>query len=540
MGRSSLRTITNINIDGQAVDAVTQSRVLTFKVNCDSLSWVHMRHYDNTAGTSQLFYYPKGGKMIAKHNGDTFRGHFGMDEETGLSDFILGHDYTVVPTIFQNYPESVEHPDNTGPGKYDVLLGSGRISEAVSGTQVFIGKNITSILSPNRYEGRLIGGCMLQIDGVQTLIESYNKSTGIAVLESSVTAPAGKLFYLVSNYLECEPFNWYCRSDPDVVLTAEVNADGVHATGSYSQAEEVAMQYYQFSFNGEQGDKCFTYTFADTFPLPPEPNGLEEPVSCEVMTQENHYSSFSASLTVPVIDTETMSISAAENTAYRIVTVSVMPGISISEGVRYFLWRREGSDGWTLRRTGVISGATNIAEYTPGTGKTYSYALCFFKDGTVYYADCSLTVRGRRVKISALSERPESYHRRAFTIAESRYFDIGSEQGSISCALGTRTVSTQKPQPTAIYSNENYDSGTLTVYADQLGSITEPIVPGIDRLTELEDFLSQKCPFLILDNAGNSHIAAITGLSREHDYGSGLGRLTVGWTELCRTGDALI
>ncbi len=540
MSRSSLRTITNINIDGQAIDAVTQSHTLTFKVNCDSLSWVQMRYYDNTDGTTMLFYYPKGGTMAAKHNGETFHGHFGMDEETGLSSFVLGHDYTTVPIVYQNYPESTEHPENTGPGKYDVLLGSGRIQEAVSGRSVYIGKDITSILSPNRFENRLIGGCMLQIDGVQTLIESYNRSTGMAELESAVTAEAGKLFYLVSNYLVCDPFNWYCRSDPEVALTAEIADDGVKVSGSYSQAEEVAMQSYQFSYLGEQGERCFTYTFGDVFPLPAEPEDLEEEICCEVMTQENHYGKFTVNAAPPEINTEDIVISAVENKQGRNVAISLRTSFSLSGGARYFLWRKEAGGAWCLRKTAIIYGQTYIYDNTAETGKSYSYRAVLYRSGTIYYADSDAEITSRRIKISELREGSTSYHRRSFSAGDSKYFDVSGEQGEIAHSTGTQVVGTLAPQPRAVFNEQSYESGALTVYADQLGSTTEPIRSGVKRLSELEDFFSQKRPFLIVDNAGNARIVAFRSIVREYGYDSGLTRFVLEWTELCRTGDALI
>ena len=541
MGKSSLRTITNINIDGQALDAATQRQTLSFKVNCDSLSWITLKYYDNTSGDTFTRYYPKGGVMIAKHNGETFNGWFGYDEESGTSPYILGHDYTAVPTIYQNYPEN-GHPDNVGEGKYDVLLGAGRIQQNVSSsTTVYIDKDITSIKSPIRYgegaEERLIGGCMLEIGGVQTLIESYNSRTGLAVLASAVTADAGTQFYLVSNYLECDPFTWYCRSDPVVTLTAAYGAEGLYVSGVYSQAEDVAMQYYQFSCGSETGEKCFTYTFEDVFPLPYEISAVgSRLVYCDVVTQDGKYiqagtlpSGSSSRFTQPF---------AAENVSERKVTLSIN-GTFVGRS-KIFFWRAEENCAPVL--VGVsLTGECN--DLTAESGKTYTYraAVCSNTSaGSTMYIETTLTVMSRRTRITALTESGMYYHRRRFTAGPALFFDIGTEQSSMEHRNGTQLIETQTGQPNAVYGSQDYESGRLRVYAELLGDISAPMAGGLGRTAVIEELLTQKRPFLIADNAGNSRIVTITSLSKEYDYKTGMTAFDIGWTELCKVGEALI
>ena len=549
MARSSLRTITNINIDGQAIDAATQLQTLSFKVNCDSLSWVQIDYYDNTDGTSQSRYYPKGGTMMAKHNGEYFHGRFGYEEDPDVhsSPYSLGHDYTAVPTIFQNYPEE-GHPDNTGPGKYDVLLGSGRVQQSVADSRyLYIDKDITSIRSPVRYDDsgttRLIGGCMLEIDGVAHLIESYDPDTGyteIATTSTPVTAAAGKPYYLMSNYLECDPFYWYCRSDPVVTITAEYidttvdgeRVSGVRAKGDYSQAEDVAMQSYQFSYRDEQGDKTFSYTFEDIFPLPHSPSP-SLPVYCDVLTQENHYVRAQAAPSAQV-NTSTMTLTATEYPDPRLVSLTV-GGITVTG--RVFLWRSEQSCKPVLI---AASDSTSIIDNTAESGKTYTYKAVCLQSGVIYTAECSFTVTSKKVKIAQLTRRDTYYHRKRFSIDSMKFFDVSSEQSEVSTVIGTQLAETQTGQPSALYSENNYDHGELTVYAEQLGSITTPLISGSERLSAIESFLTSKQPFLIADNAGNTRIVSFTSVIREHDYKAGMTAFHIGWTELCKVGEAII
>lgn len=539
MGRSSLRTITNINIDGQTIDAATQRQTLSFKVNCDSLSWITLKYYDNTNGDTFVRYYPKGGVMIAKHNGETFSGWFGYDEETGTSPFTLGHDYTAVPTIYQNYPET-GHPDNVGEGKYDVILGSGRVQESVSSSaSVYIDKGITSIKSPIRYgdpgSERLIGGCMLEIAGVQTLIESYNSRTGLATLTSAITADAGTQYSLVSNYLECDPFNWYCRSDPVVTLTAAYSGDGVTVSGAYSQAEGTAMQSYQFSFGSEKGDKSFTYTFEDAFPIPFDKNAVgSRLVMCDVVTQDGHYSQ-AGQLPTAGVNSSAMVLNATEIIPARMAVLSVS-GVNVS-GAKVFFWRCEENCDPVL--VGV-STTGSAADMTAECGKTYTYRAAVYVSGNVYYADKALTVTSRRTRICALTEGGRSFHRRMFTTPDSLFFDIGTEQESIDMRNGSQLIETQTGEPNVIYGAQDYETGRLRVYAELLGNLTAPMTDGLGRISQIEAFLTQKRPFLIADNAGNTRIVTITSVSREYDYKTGMTAIDISWTELCKISEAII
>lgn len=559
MGRSSLRTVTNINIDGQAVNAYARDPAikLSFKVNCDSLSWVRIKYYDNTDGTSQSYYYPKGGGMIAKHNGETFVGKFGGTPEEPHEWFKLGHDYTGVMTIYQNYPKSGD-ADNAGPGKYDVVLGSGRIQEsATASTEVYIDKDIISIKDAVYFEDsstgytRLVGGCMLQIDGVQTMIEHYSPNTGKAELTSALTVTAGTLYYLVSNYIECDPFYWYCRSDPEVTLTAEYDdAEGIIVSGVYSQAEDVAMQSYQFSCDGEKGDKKFTYTFEDKFPFPGSYFIDRHNITCKTYTQENHYKNSVAFLSVPPMDTTTLRLELSE-TAGGIVKLRVL---NAPAGARMYIWKVRSSRS-ILVGTRICTGDSD-GDYFFDKASEYKTHLWYVVNiiATVnssrkrFYTYGDITTTARKVELAALTELNREYHRRIFrkgTGGTGVYeFDINGNQGEIRNTLGSAVYETEAESPNAVYTDKNYESGNLSFCLEKLGTVIDPVTSSStfedSYIYLFNDFIASKKPFLMRDNAGNSRIVALTSASRKYDYNANMNKITLGWTEICKIWDAMI
>lgn len=543
--RSSLRTITDVNIDGQAIDCVSEDYGLSFKVNCDSLSWVVAHYYDYEYGTMQGFYYPAFGTMTAKHNGETFSGDM-WPVSAQSSPFLLGHDYTTIIYVFQNYPESSEHPLNTGPGKYDVLMGSGRIKQSTTGNEAYIDPDITSYMSPQMYDGRLIGGLMLKVNGSLYLIKTYNKNTGKITLGNSTTAEdislsltEGQLYYLVSNYIQCDPFTWYCRSDPVVTIEAEFSRDGISLQGSYSQAQEVAMQSYQFTCNGEKGDKSFTYTFSDLFPLPYQDRDLN--VFCEVSTQENYTAIAGISEDGPITDTQTTSLSCTEQTETRNVRLVFTPGFTISPALTVFIWRV--SEGQavlikTFKKSG--SSASTVYDRTAASGKTYTYYVSAFDGSKLYIASASLSTSAKLVKLTKLGETGTSYHRKTFSLGESISFDVGAETGDVRGVVGTEPIITEDGMPVAVSSNDDYEQGTFTAYLDRLGNISSPIDPGTKRVDKFRSFIASGNIYLFQDNAGNSRVITITDVSRSFDYMSQLTKISFSWTEIYKIGECLI
>ena len=159
---------------------------------------------------------------------------------------------------------------------------------------------------------------------------------------------------------------------------------------------------------------------------------------------------------------------------------------------------------------------------------------------TVYSASAEITPASRITKLTLLNENGELYHRKRYTAGSSQTFDIGGEQKSIEQKLGAAVCETEAGRPSAVYEERDYESGSLTVYADKLGSITAPITNGLNNINVLKSFIASKQPFLMLDNAGNARIVALTSASRDFDRISQLTRLTLGWTEICKTENAII
>ena len=543
--RSSLRTITNVNVDGQAIDCVSHDYGLSFKVNCDSLSWVVAHYYDTEYGTMQGFYYPAYGTMTAKHNGDTFTGSM-WPVSAQSSPFLLGHDYTTIIYVFQNYPESSEHPLNTGPGKYDVLLGSGRIKQNSTGNEAYIDPDITSYMNPQMYEGRLIGGCMIKINGTLYLIKTYNKNTGRITLGSSTTADdvslslsEGQLYYLVSNYIQCDPFTWYCRSAPQVDISAEFTSQGIKALGNYSQAEEVAMQSYQFICDGEEGDKSFTYTFADTFPLPYERKYIS--VNCIVTTQENCSKTVREPVEMPNYDTNTMTLSASENPQNRQITLTFSIGFTPSQELTCFLWRKCKGDIQLVRTfSKSTSASVTIYDYTAANGKEYTYYVSVYDNDTLYIASAAIHTEAKTAVITKLTETTGNYHRKKYIRSSALVFDIGSEAGDINGNIGSSAIITESGQPTAVFNNDDYEQGTFTAYIDKLDTVTEPINSGLKRTEYVRQFFASKCLYLLQDNAGNSRVVTITNVSRSFDYYSQLTKISFTWTEVTKLSECMI
>lgn len=537
MSRSSLRTVTNISPDGVAIDAYNKDAYLTFTVNCDSLSWVVVAYYDNTDGTSQAFYYPALGVMSAKHNGETFVGWLNKAGSGEDHNFKLGHDYTGIITIFQNFPEGSSNPLNTGDGKYDVLLGSGRIQQLVtSGKSVFIDKDISSIRAPEKYSGRVIGGCMLQIAGNQYLIESYDKSTGEVTLATALPTPfpaAGTLYYLVSNYIDCDPFTFYCRSEPECEITLTRTEEGLKCTGVYSQAENTAMQSYRFELIDKYNnviDACdnkFTYTFEHTFPVL---DGQTYWVRCTVTTQDNFIKQFTESYTAGVTDDTAISNITVQELANGIVSLSWQ----CDRAGKFSIYRTSDNGDITFVKTvNLYSSSGEYKEYdrTAGTNQGYVYTIVSCVDGAVYKGSSDkIKLSDYKCHISKLTEQESAYGRRVFKQGEIWSFDTNVAHGSLISALGRSLSDTEGDMPQIFYSKSRYDSGSFTAVIDTISTDK-----GYADLKKWLDFIEQDSLYLYRNEVGDVKIIAITD-NPTRDYGSdyadlGLTTISYGWTE---------
>lgn len=550
MGRSSLRTPTQISLDGAVVDAYNTDPGISFKVNCDSLSWVIIRYTDSLTGNRIGVYYPKGGEMIAKHNGETWRGTLWSGSHS-VSPFLLGHDYTAQMTIFQNYPESSAKPLNTGEGKYDVFLGNGRIQQDSEESLVcYIDKDISSIISPETYTDsetgitRTVGGCKLRIGGTDVLINSYNSGTGKVTLASALAGAdtAGTYFELYSNYLACEPFVFKCRSAPVCTFSTSQNGTALTVSGNYSQAEEIAMQYYRFllyknnpavsSRNNmivDSGERCYTYTFEYDFPVPfGEQYGY---LSCEVMTQENAYRRF---------DIVTVNISVDEglisDVEVKTGTTENIVHFTLSEsGADLSLWRRDEQGALTYidKITNVPAGNRSMTDRTAGIGRRYRYLVCGYLNDTAYRAQSDWVIcRSRRCVLSLLAENGSEYGRKAYIIKNTFVLAVDAEHSDISTHIGNTLTETTYRYPRATNSVQNYETGSFTAV---LGSLSDGVRDRQELIKEWLEAVSSGGVFLYKNEMGDVKLISITDPLRA--YGKDIADIAVtkisySWTEI--------
>ena len=553
MGRSSLRTVTEINIDGQAVDAYHENILIQFKVNCDSLSWIRVTYYDNDDHSSFNLYYPKGGEMVAKHNGEIWNGHiYPVDYEE--SPFKLGHDYTGVFTIYQNYPESADKPLNTGEGKYDVYLGCGKVQQdSTSNTEIYLDKDITAIKSVVTYDGRIIGGCKLKIGNELCVIESYSKSTGIAtVIGGYSSAPtAGTEYKLISNYIECDPFVFYCRSDPTCELTLTRTEEGLKVNGSYGQAEEVAMQSYQFSLlRGtkllETAERKYTYTFEHTFPFNDMKGGVNK-VKCLVTTQDNKSCEFSASYSVNTanIDGTVFTDVRAEQSTPKYIALYFKTSLSGT----YSIFREDEDGGCVfIRNVNVNAGNTNVIyDYSAGSRLKYRYHITACIDGTVYGTSTEYRYYSdSRACIMKLYDREDEFGRRCFytKAAEAFVFDCDVDNGGIETTLSNTAELSNDRTPKYLCGGDRFDTGTFTASLTAFNSRLRTLEDNFMNIQNWVEFISREGLYLFKSGNGDAKIIAITG-NPTRTYGTavsdmGITKITYGWTEAADISNAII
>ncbi|MBO5449813.1 MAG: hypothetical protein J5994_10890 [Ruminococcus sp.] len=543
--RSSLRTPTEISLANAVGDAVHKNIGLSFRVNCDSLSWVVVVYRDNETGEQFGWYYPKGGEMLARHNGEIWRGTFGPNDW-----MTAGHDYTAQMTIFQNYPQSVEKPLNTGEGKYDVYMGAGKIQQDSSGTtEAYLDKDITSIRNPERFDGRLIGGCMLKTGTETVLIESYNRYTGKAVLASGLSsAPkAGDEYKLISNYIDCEPFVFYCRSDPECELTVKRTEEGLTVSGIYSQAEEVAMQSYQFTLMGstvelEKSGKKFTYTFEHTFPFN-DCKRAGKRVKCIVTTQDNFSKEFyTGYISEEISEGGITNVTAVQHeTAYAVIRFETASSGTFS----IFREDENGNDVFIKNITNAHSGVHYAQDYTAGSNQTYIYTVCACIDGAVYCAR-SEPVRftdGRSCLVK-LTDKTDVLGRRRFGAGKAFVFECDTDNGAISTVLGNTYDLTNSPTPKLISGGNKFDTGTFTAVLETIDSTGLMLTSGYARIRAWTDFISQPGLFLYKNGDGDVKVVAITG-NPSRTYGAdaaslGITGISYEWTEVTDIGMTII
>ncbi len=558
--RSTMKTITNVSIDGRAVD--TSQEGLQFTVNSDGLSRVEFNWRDMNTAAARTSYLGSGWETIKERGGTV---------TMSLSGFTAGHDYMCTPTIFQSKTNAAE--SDASPGKYDVFMGGGRLqADSANASQVYIDKDIGFIRTPAESGGRLIGGCVLRLGDRDLLIRSYDPQTGLAAVERADingssyaprTTSQGERYSLVTNYLVCDTFVFYARTAPTVTLTANITANGIEVTGTYTQAEgaalqscklwgEYASQYfdaYRFTVGGE---KQYTQNISAVFPLLASDGASQAPARCdmycEITTQDGQTAQAKAELRLSCENY--LAVTASES------TVSVQ---GLSAGGHVFVWREQnmrqsdhdsGEDIYVMGKltyigeTDVSAEVSGVTTYTVHDAKaghrtTYRYIVCAVdSEGGLHYGlSDSVTVKRRTWSLQHLIGTGYKSYR---TDGNAWEFSCDVQPSAIETVTGSAVWGTEGRFPKYIHGTDRYEQGSFTAL---LGSVTEQEVSSSD-IASWTEFISQAGPFLLKTENGDVKIVAITG-DPSRQYGTalaelGITRVTYSWTEVDDAESAVI
>lgn len=532
--RSGMRTITDVNIDGRAVDLAVDN-VLTFTNNCDCASYIILDWYDTDTHEHTATTVGDGITTSWK-NGDTVRLAL-------TSERTPGHDYMCVPTIFQARYDVPE--DEESPGKYDVYMGAGRIQQSSADPKtVYIDRDISFIIKPKRHGEVLVGGCVLRLGDRDMLITGYDPTTGRAevsparingVVHLERTTEQGELYKLITNYLVCDAFCFYYRSEPELELSYEITPKGLEIGGRYSQAQGVALQSWKMtvtyeSIYGEDAvlehETRFTQEIADIFPYY---TGAGK-VCCEIVTQDGYTKQ--VMLDIPYTTGET------EQLEVKLSLGELHFDSQFSDAV--FIWRWEGFD---LRYVGSDKQISRLA----GRGREYKYVVVRIdSEGNVSSGRPRQLVEGKWVEQTYINssrtwtltellqtgEHSYRYGRMDGFEGETYEFSVDVQSSAIETVTGSAAYRSEGRFPKYIRGQSRYDTGSFTAL---LGSVSSPEA-GAAAIEKWCEFISRGGPYLLKTDSGDVKIVAITG-NPARQYGSspaelGLTRVTYTWVEI--------
>lgn len=539
--RSTMRTITDVNVDGRAVD--TSKEGLSFTVNCDSLSRVVFNWRDMDTGSTRITALGNGVDALAER---------GQRLNSSLSSgFTAGHDYMCVPVIYQSDPFAAE--DEASPALFDVYMGAGRVqADSSTATEIYIDKDISFFRAPVRVSDKLCGGLVIQLSDRTLLAESYDPTTGKATVSSARinghtystrTTSQGESYKIITNYLICDAFVFYARKLPVVTLSYELTANGAEVTGAYSQAQNVPMQSwkmwaeYGYTYTSPykqtiEHEKQYGFTIADTFPLIASAAGETASgcdIYCEVVTQDGQTAQAKLELRLQGERDMTLDVT---GTAFRAVGF---------EGA-VWLWRTEMSPRYggqiqAIRYEGksvtMLGGDPTISapDTRVGVPATYYAAgrdsegnlhtgVLFNKtlEKTRYWSLTKLTKTGLHSYTADISRRYE--------------FTVDLAPSAIETVTGAAAYSTEARFPKVIRGNDRYDTGSFTAV---LGSVRNMEAGYID-IAGWAEFIAEGGTYLLKTDSGDVKIVAITG-NPARQYGSslaelGLTRVTYTWVEV--------
>lgn len=538
---STLRTPTYLSYAGRVVDISSESAI-SFINNADYPIGL-MLHFDDLDGgsgysTATLTQAVRGATISAP---------------LGSSNFTVGHDYACTPVIYGRDPNA--SPSSLSPGKYDVLLGSGRLQadSDEDNTKIYIDKDITVYRGAWYHNTALIGGCAIKVGNDTYLITAYNSGTGectvaAAEINGSTSSlrytEAGEKYQLISNYVVGSPFTFKYRTAPSCTLSYDVVDNALHITGAYSQSQGVPIQSYVMSvryiMDGMEytitHDRRFGVEIAEDFPILPVSSGNAY-CTCELTTEDGAVKSFA--LTISALGTGT---AIASLTDIGLLQVAAVPA-----GATVYIWREERdypeySSITEYSRFKYLGAKTNASSSTATVSyedptranqRTYRYIVSVVEtDDTVSVSNFTSQYNcyDRTCLIWQLERLGNGRYRR---IANAYYnFTCDVDSGTIERVTGNAVYKSSAPRPKYIRGTDSYDAGTFTAI---LGTVTNPEAsPRV--INKFLDMMSSDGIFLLKSDYGDIKIVAITS-DPTRTYGAniedlGIVKVTFGWTEI--------
>lgn len=536
--QSTLRTPTYPSYENRVVDMSSESAI-SFTNNADYPIGL-MLHFDDLDGGSGY----STAKLTQAVRGAT------ISAPLGASNFTVGHDYACTPVIYGRNPNAAEGAQS--PGKYDVLLGTGRLQadSDEDNTKIYIDKDITVYRGAWYHDTTLIGGCAIKVGNDTYLITAYNSGTGectvaAAEINGSTSSlrytEAGEKYQLISNYVVGSPFTFKYRSAPTCTLTTAVADKALHITGAYSQAQNVPIQSYVMSVEYRfdlmeytiTHDRRYGVDIAEDFPIIPvnsESASRGMDITCEITTEDGAV--IVVTDTATILGTGNITINATNGTT---INVESMPS-----GARAYIWREERdnpeySEYSLYQRFKYLGSTTNnyFEDYTTANQRTYRYIAAVVQtDGTILVSNFTEQYNSydRTCLIWQLERLGNGRYRR---IDNAYYnFTCDVDSGTIERVTGNAVYKSSAPRPKYIRGTDSYDTGTFTAI---LGTVNSPEAKP-NLINKFISMMSSDGIFLLKSDYGDIKIVAITS-DPTRTYGAniedlGIVKVTFGWTEI--------
>ena len=533
---STLRAPTYPSYDGRTIDK-TEEGTLTFTNNADYPLIFGLNFTDLDSGS------PTSGTLLSEATR-------GATISANVAGFLTaGHDYACTLTVYGRDPSAAE--GSTSPGKYDVLLGTGKLQDDSDVTStVYLNKGITCIKSPSRSGDTLQGGCAVKISNDTYLITAYNATTGAATISAEPingstatlrTTAAGETYSLISNYVVGQPFTFKVRSEPSCTLSYSVTNSGrIRVTGAYSQAQNVPLQSYKMTavYRFDSGltatiehEKTYSTTISEDFPISPETTGYMCEISCEVTTADDCTKTFT--LNVPALATaDDIGIAPSVGTSFDIT--------GRPAGAFVHVWREERdkieestiSQYDRVKYLGKIS-AAHYDDHIAGHQRTYRYHVAVVEtSGTVHYSPYTsqINVYDRSCTIWQMTRL--GVHEYQLMTNSYCTFRCDVDSGTVETVTGNAVYKSSAAKPKYIRGSDAYDTGTLTAI---LGTVVTPEAGPAD-IRKFVEMMTSEGIFLLKTDYGDVKIVAIVD-NPARTYGAsieelGITKVSFSWAEI--------